>query len=294
MNVDLAFRRWRAKLRAYYNPLMAHAPATLVTGFVDEISPDLAEQIEAAARIGLDGIDVRWIGKTNVLDLSADQISEIRSRCEDKGLVISSIGSPVNKLDLTEAHRVQELERLKKAMEQASAFGVTRIRVFSPRTDGGCREEDWPAVRDWMAEQAALAEGTDFVLVHENDADMYGAFPEGSRRILEELSGPNFKAVFDPANSACMGIKTIPDWFPWIIPHLDSLHIKDGINGTRKFVPAGEGEAQIPEMLKLLVEADWSGPMALEPHLSESGAFSGFTGEKLFAVAKEKLEALLG
>jgi sugar phosphate isomerase/epimerase len=273
---------------------MPSAPATAISGFVDEISPDLQEQLAAAERIGLDGVDIRFVNGQNVLDLDRQTLEEIRSICEDKGLRIFSIGSPVNKLQLTEENRKQELDRLQKAFDQAEALGTTRIRVFSPRTDGSCRQEDWPQVRDWMAEQAEMVAGSSFVLVHENDADMYGAFPEGCRRIMETFNGPNFKALFDFANSACMGIKTIPDWTDWIIPYLDSLHIKDGVNGSRNFLPAGEGEGQIPETFQLLRDAGWSGPMALEPHLAESGAFSGFSGEAKFAHAKETLVKVLG
>jgi len=84
----------------------------------------------------------------------------------------------------------------------------------------------------------------------------------------------------------------MPDWFPWVIPFVDTLHIKDAIEAERRVVKAGDGDGELLEGLKAMVEAGWSGPLTIEPHLSAAGPFGGFSGEDLFEVAVTALRSV--
>lgn len=263
---------------------------SLVTGFADEISPDLGEQIWTLCRLGLQGLDLRSVGGVNVLDLSDAALTEVKMKCADAGLFVQSIGSPVNKVAYSEANRREELEKLKRALHAGSVTGAPRIRIFSPEAPSAPAS----AVIEWMAEQRELATRAGATLLHENDARFWGAYPENARLLFAELGNDFFRAAFDFANTVLIGFRPWDDWFPWILPYLDTLHIKDAIEVDQRVVPCGEGEGQVARTLKYLDGQGWRGPLTLEPHLAAAGPFGGFSGDRLFEVAAQALRRVVG
>ncbi|MFZ4506427.1 MAG: sugar phosphate isomerase/epimerase family protein [Fimbriimonas sp.] len=258
-----------------------------ISAFADEISPDLGVQIETLSRLGLQGLDLRSVGGVNVLQLTDAQVVEVREAVAAAGLVVQCVGSPVNKVVLSETSRVEELAKLVRACEVAKLLGTQRIRVFTPEAPAEAYDE----VAAWMRAQIDLATAFDVVLIHENDAKFYGAYPDQAKRLFEDLGGPHFRAVFDFANAVLLGTSPLDDWLPWIVPYLDTLHIKDAKDG--RVVPAGQGDGQIGESLRLLFAQGWSGPLTLEPHLQAAGPMGGFSGVQLFEVATQALRDVL-
>jgi sugar phosphate isomerase/epimerase len=262
-----------------------------VSAFADEVADDLGDQIEALKAEGVGGLDLRSLGGVNVLQLSDDLLREVRDRCAEAGLRVQCVGSPINKVALAEAG--EEVARLGRAIEIAKLLGTDRIRIFTPRTAGQDAEADWEQVASLVGRMCAMAEDAGVVLVHENDADLFGAYPDNAKRLFDRFGGPNFRAVFDFANTVLLGYRPLDDWFPWIIPHLDTLHVKDAIRDEKRVVAAAEGEGQIREVLSLLREHGWQGTLTLEPHLQAAGPYGGYTGPELFAVAAGALRALV-
>lgn len=264
-----------------------------ITGFADEVSPNLDVQIATFKRLGLSGIDLRSIDGVNVLSLSDDTLNYLKEQSAKHGMPVQAIGSPVNKVDLTPENRESELAKMAKAIEIAEKLNVTRIRIFSPEVPRGQDEQMWPEVKAWMADQIALAEKAGVLLLHENDARFYGAYPENAKRLFAEFAGPSFQAAFDFANTVLIGYRAMDHWFPWILPYLDTLHIKDAVEREGKVVPAGEGEGQLLETMRFLKEKGWKGALTLEPHLQAAGPLGGYSGEQLFEVATNALRNVL-
>lgn len=144
-----------------------------------------------------------------------------------------------------------------------------------------------------MREQIAYAAGQDLILLHENDAKFWGAYPENAKILFQELGSPNFRAAFDFANTVLLGFRAMHHWFPWLLPHLDTLHIKDAFEAEHRIVPAGEGEGQLEETLRYLLQEGWYGPLTLEPHLQAAGPLGGYSGPQLFEVAAKALRSVL-
>ena len=69
-----------------------------LSGFADEISPDLDEQVALVTRLGLRYIELRSAWDVNVLDLDGDQLRRVKTTLDDAGLGVSSIGSPIGKI----------------------------------------------------------------------------------------------------------------------------------------------------------------------------------------------------
>lgn len=265
-----------------------------VSAFADEIDADFATQLEVLRRLGIDLVDLRSAWGTNVLKLTEGQLEEIVQIAGDAGVGFECVGSPVNKVDLDPANRDEELGNLERSITVAQKIGVNKIRVFTPRVPRSEFESAWPELKAWMQEQIDLAEKSDVALLHENDADFFGAFPDNAQRLFAEFGGAHFRAVFDFANTVLLGFRPMHDWFNWITPHLETLHVKDAIESTRKIVPAGEGDGQIGDAMRWLFRQNWRGTLSLEPHLAAAGERSGFSGAELFGVAVEALKETVG
>jgi sugar phosphate isomerase/epimerase len=190
-------------------------------------------------------------------------------------------------------NQATEFEKLRKAVKAANHLNIRRIRIFTPEVPEGQHEELAQKVIGWMSEQRKLAEDFGVTLIHENDAKFWGAYPANAKRLFESLANDNFKAAFDFANTVLLGYDPLNDWFPWLLPYLDTIHIKDAVKSEVKVVPAGEGDARIAETLKYLIDQNWSGPLTLEPHLQSAGALGGFSGVQLFEVATNALRKVL-
>ncbi|MBS1709456.1 MAG: sugar phosphate isomerase/epimerase [Armatimonadetes bacterium] len=261
-----------------------------VTIFADECSPVYAEQAAFVRETGLDGLDLRNANGRNVVDLTGDDIQEILAA----GVAVRAIGSPVNKVALDPALHEGEMDKLERSVAVARKVGAKYVRVFSPEpakdTDN---DTTWEQIRTWLRPMVDHAEAAGVTLLHENDAHFYGCHPDQSQRLMEEFHSRSFKMAFDFANTVLIGHRPWDDWFPWCLPYLDTLHIKDAIETEHSIVPAGHGDGQLEQTLVWLKSEGWQGTLTLEPHLKSAGKMSGFSGPQLCSVAVDALRAIL-
>ncbi|HWA82982.1 MAG TPA: sugar phosphate isomerase/epimerase family protein [Fimbriimonadaceae bacterium] len=267
--------------------------STYLTGFGDEISGDLDVQLRTMKRLDVEALDLRTAFGKNVLQLSDEEIDRVAEAAKAHGLRIQSVSSPVNKVRYSPAGAGEELKKLERAAQIANRLGIRRIRIFSPETDPEGGDAAWPEVKAWMADQVALAKEKDVLLMHENDGRFFGAFPANARRLLEAFHGEHFRAIFDFGNSVLIGCRTMRDWFPWLLPYLDTLHIKDASISQERFVASGEGDGEMVEAFRFLFGLGWAGPLTLEPHAQVAGPQGGFSGEEAFEHAVAALRNVL-
>jgi sugar phosphate isomerase/epimerase len=74
---------------------------------------------------------------------------------------------------------------------------------------------------------------------------------------------------------------------------MEYVHVKDVLYGSGEVVVAGEGDGQLPVTLSALRSSGFDGFFSLEPHLSSSGTYSGFSGPELFSRAASTFKELL-
>ena len=101
-----------------------------VTGFGDEISPELTEQLDVLAAEGIRHLELRGIWGKNVLDLADEEVTRARDILAARGFAVSAIASPIGKVPL-DADFDAHLARFEVALERARRFGSRYIRVFS-------------------------------------------------------------------------------------------------------------------------------------------------------------------
>src|SRR2546421_8818938 len=101
-----------------------------LTGFADEISPDVEIQCSTLDSLGIGHIEVRSAWSVNVLDLDDDQLARVRETLDAHRLRTSSIGSPIGKIAIEEDFE-SHLGRVKRALRVARAPETPHIRPFS-------------------------------------------------------------------------------------------------------------------------------------------------------------------
>jgi len=264
-----------------------------LSAFADEIAPDLNTQMDVCETDGVKYIDVRGIDGKNVSKMTVAEASEYRKQMDDRGFAVACIGSPIGKITMDDDFD-EHLELLKNCCDLAHAFGTSLIRVFSFYPSEGKNITDQrDEVMDRMAKMVQLSEASQCTLLHENEARIYGATPQAVKELFATITSANFKSVFDAANFVTEGIAPYDDaWKDGLDELTFCFHVKDKVPGEKTCVPAGQGGAQLREIFTDLKSRQWSGYMALEPHMAAAGQFSGFTGPELFHEAAQGLKDL--
>lgn len=264
-----------------------------LTGFADEISPELEEQIATLAAEQMRYVEFRSAWGANVLDLTDEQLDSARELLADAGIGVSSIGSPIGKIGITDDFDAH-LNRFDRALEVASRLEAPFIRIFSffiPEGDDPATHRE--AVLDRLGQLVARAEGHNVTLVHENEKEIYGDIPERCLDIVQSIDSPKLRAAWDPANFVQCGVRPHDEGYEALRPYIAYVHVKDAKLADGQVVPAGEGDGQVRETVRALRDSGFDGFFSLEPHLAMAGTFSGFSGPDLFRLATQRFKALL-
>ena len=261
----------------------------IISGFADEIDPNLDVQLRVVRELGMDHICLRAADGKGVADYSLEEFQEkILPRLQAAGVKLSSLGSPIGKIDIhdEEAYR-QQLEQLDTLCRICQISDCKYIRMFSFWMPKGENPDDYTdLVLEKLAGFAKVAEKYDVILIHENEKDIYGDTGRRCKVILDRLASPHFKAAFDFANFVQCGEDTAACW-ELLKEHVVYIHIKDAQVGNNLNVLCGTGDGKIPQLLpKIIREDGYEGFLTLEPHLV---IFSTF--KALEALDAEQAEA---
>ena len=265
----------------------------ILSAFGDEITDDLAGQLDLLAEQDVHYVEFRAAWGKNVIDLSASELETAAQLLRARGFGVSAIASPVGKSSL-EQPVAFELERLERAIAAAQALNTQHIRVFSffvsPEQVSGARTE----VLQRMSALTSRAMQAGMTLLHENEKDIYGDVPERCLEIMQHVHSPALRMAFDPANFVQVGVHPMQQAWPRLAEYTTHIHIKDALLVDGSVCPAGEGDGEIPELLRVLTVRGYQGFLTLEPHLQVAGPSGGFSGEAGMRVALGALRAVLG
>ena len=261
-----------------------------LSAFADEISPVLDEQIEVCRANNVYNIELRGVAGKNILDFDDAMASDVYARLKAGRMGVSAIGSPIGKVKITDAFE-PHMERFRKAVKLAELFETKFVRIFSfyPPVEGGLMYAHRDEVMRRLEAMVEYVENRDVVLVHENEAHIYGEMGKECLDIMQTVNSPKLRNVFDYANYVVAGQNPRNCWKA-LEPYTVHIHIKDALFVDGKVVPAGQGDGCIAELLKDAWEGGYSGFLTLEPHLAHAGQFAGFSGPDLFKVAVDALK----
>jgi sugar phosphate isomerase/epimerase len=266
----------------------------ILTGFADEISPKLSEQLATLAAESISHLELRSVWSVNVASLSDRQVARVRRTLADNGVRVSAIGSPIGKIDVN-APIGPEQDRLRRIAGVAGELGTSIVRVFSFFIPPGDPPERYrQLVIDHMGALAGIAAEHGLVLAHENEKQIYGDRPERCADMIASVGSPALRATFDAANFVQCGVRPHTEGYGLLRKYLVYLQVKDALAASGAVVPAGEGDGEMRETLAALRDSGFAGYVSLEPHLAEAGRFGGFSGPAEFRRAARALKALLG
>lgn len=242
-----------------------------ITGFADEIAPALDDQLAALGEFGVQYVELRSADGVNVSDFTPEKLREVKEKLSAAGVRVSSIGSPIGKIAITDDF-APHLEKLKRTLEIQKELEAPFLRMFSFYLPQG---EDPAAYRNEVLDRTGAmideAKRWDAVLLHENEKGIYGDAASRCRDLMDQFYGPHYQAVFDFANFVEVGQDTLAA-YDLLKPFITYVHIKDCVAATRQIVPAGQGDGHVADILGDLQAAGWKGFLSLEPHLF---AFTG-------------------
>lgn len=183
---------------------------------------------------------------------------------EKYGISVSSIGSPLGKIKITDDFDAH-FEEFKRTVEIAKMLDTKYIRMFSFFVDEKEADQKTDEVIEKLSKMVAYAEKHDVILLHENEKGIYGNIARRCKVLFDRIVSPNFKAVFDFSNFVECAQDTL-EAYDMLKEHIVYVHIKDCKNGGG-VVPAGYGDGHLKEILGDLYQNGYHGFLSLEPHL---------------------------
>ena len=249
-----------------------------LSAFSDEYADSFSDQLEAMNRLEIDYIELRFVDKKNVAELTATEVKQTADMLRAAGIRVSAIGSPLGKVAV-DSNLQEHLELTKRLCETACRMDTKLMRIFSfylPK--GEVPEQFRNQVIDRLGQMLDVADSFGIQLCHENEADIYGETPQRCLELMEAMGG-RLKCVFDMGNFAFCGYSPYPQAYEKLKPYLGYFHIKDALSAGA-IVPPGKGEAQISEILKDYQKTGEKDTfITLEPHLQTFSGLNALVGK---------------
>jgi len=252
------------------------------TGFADEASKGIDNQIRAVKELGWNNIEARNVDGINIHDLPDEKFEEVWQKLSDAGVKINCFGSAIanwsKKIDEPFESSLAEIDR---AIPRMKKLGTDLIRIMSfailenRSPDDQMEHERFKRVRE--IHKRFLDAG--ITPVHENCMNYGGMGWPYTLKLIENV--PGLKLVFDTGNPVVSDDRSKPEPFPKqsalefyenVKEHIAYVHIKDAIWDAGKnkalFTYPNEGAGEIKKIVKDLLKSGYDGGFSIEPHMS--------------------------
>lgn len=312
-------------------------PSVILSGFADEAANDktIDQQFSAFAALGLQYYTIRFIdcgqGVKNVMQLDKAELKLVKSKQEEYGLSVSSLGSPIGKVKLLDvddgsSNRYVPFKEylrkdVRKACDLANQLGTKLVRGFSfyhPR--GTDPKTHLPQVVDQLGQIAAACESAGLTFGLEVEANLVGQNGHLLAELHRQVKHPAMVLIFDAANIVTQGCNAeeVFRQYEAMKPGLGWIHVKDYRNpdpiqptdhvdeeALKHFVPPDIGDSGheaifrdlrdfIPTLERRMRKRGVQGVfLDLEPHVKGGGQFGGFSGPDGMGVTLRGLCRLL-
>lgn len=243
-----------------------------ISGFADEISFSLDDQISTLKSLNQHFMCPRCIDNKSIADYTVEEFEQnVLPRLKAANISFSSLGSPIGKNDVydDDAYSAQ-LTKLAELVKIAKLMDCKYIRTFSFFIKDGDYDKAFPTVVERVKGFLKLVEGTDIILLHENEKEIYGDIFQRVLKLYKEINHPQYRLCYDASNY----IQCNSD--PWEAflatkEYTVYYHMKDCDEGVE--VPLGTGQGQIQKIVNALVKDGYNGFLTLEPHTAKYAIF---------------------
>ena len=255
--------------------------AMILTGFTDEASDQLAEQIKATKALGWHYLSARTFDGKNIHEVSEHTFETICEQLEVNEIKVAEFGTLIGNWGKSIHSDWQiTLGEIDRCIPRMQRLGVRYARIMSyaqlPWGEEQFEQERFKRLREIVSrfEDAGL------MALHENCMNWGGYSAGHTLRLLEEV--PNLKLVFDTGNPVFQRDRAKPEPFPWQnslefyhqVKHaIAHVHVKDAImhadDGEPEYTFAGEGSAHVEAIMEDLIGSGYQGMIAIEPHIAK-------------------------
>ena len=146
----------------------------IISGFADEIAPQLSNQINVIRKLGISHIEMRGVDGLSLVLHPFDDVWKIKSVLDQNRIRLSAVGSPIGKIQITDPFE-PHFELFKRTIAIAKILNTRLIRMFSffiPENENAEKYQDEVFKR--MDAFVNYAADQDVILLHENEKDIYG------------------------------------------------------------------------------------------------------------------------
>jgi sugar phosphate isomerase/epimerase len=247
---------------------MPSATFTL-SAFGNEIAGDLQAQLALLGKLRVGCLDLRSVGKKNVLQIDDDEVAAIGRACAAQGIGVACIDSPIGRTPLASSSEQEAVHSLTRTFRIAETLGTRTVRVFSfcPPAGNPAASDD-SLIEAAIARLAALtrqAQQDGFTLLLQNDQGTLGDTPERCQALLSAIDSPHLRFAWDAAGFVRSGVDSPSErGWPLLGPYVAHVHATDARPASRACLP-GEGNGQLPQLLTALRQAGYQGCLSLEP-----------------------------
>ena len=212
----------------------------------------LARALDAASRLGYDGVELRFVEGDDALwarpELTGTGLRETLARLADAGLAVPCVDTRSFFHSPDPGARRAALEEAARTAEVAAHLGARGIRVFGDRVQPGA---DLAATRGFIVEALGglrdRLRGTGVEVWLETHGDF--ATGAATRSLLEEAGSEGLGAVWDPANAFSEFGEEPEAGAAALGPFLRHVHLKDARrprDGKIPWPPALPGRGDFP------------------------------------------------
>ncbi len=248
-------------------------------GFGGYTNAQLAEEL---AQNGLNVIQLflnqtdsrywKYNGRSDVSDLTAKRCEAISEAYHAKNISIHSLGVYTNLIHPDEEERKANLAYFDAMMRIGGDMGVKTFITEAghyhnsdepePPVAYHFQEEVWNTMVATGKQLAEMAERHNATVLLEAFFRGFLASAKRTRLFIEEIGSPRIRSLLDPAN--ILEVNDLGEMFDQLGPYIDCLHAKDRKLHVDRGVPAGQGDLDYPEFVKLTAQRTPKAPLILE------------------------------
>lgn len=202
------------------------------------------------------------------------ELDDVVSTAKTLGIGVTSYAVSNNFVSADSALREQALRKITDGLPIAAELGTKVVRVFSGSLAEGISYEDakrW--IVEGLKEASREAERAGMTLCLENHGKLAGKGAQ-VKDLIDQVGSPALKSTFDTGNFLLVDehpLQAFSD-LKGYIGHVHFKDFKEQPNGryksmqlrTYEDVPAGEGDARLPQILELLTASGYKGAYVLE------------------------------
>ncbi|MBN2328559.1 MAG: sugar phosphate isomerase/epimerase [Candidatus Omnitrophica bacterium] len=214
----------------------------------------------------------KYNGRNDLSNLTKGKCQEIAGLYQREGISIHSIGVYTNLIHPDPFERKANLSYFEAMMKIGAHMNVktfiTEAGHFydaekpAPAIEYHFQEDVWRTMLATAKELDAIAEQYNATVLFEPFYRHFFSTAKRTRVFIDEIGSPRLRVLLDPAN--LLELNDLGEMFNQLQPYIDCLHAKDRKLHVDHGVPAGQGDLDYSEFVKLAAKHTPDAPLIME------------------------------